>query len=81
MKYTIKFTTQFKKDIKLAKKQGKNLDNLFNVIELLANGQRLDAKYHDHALNNMGGVRDCHVQPDWVLLYEYVDDILVLLFA
>ncbi|MCR4676592.1 MAG: type II toxin-antitoxin system YafQ family toxin [Sphaerochaetaceae bacterium] len=50
MKYTVKFTTQFKKDVKLAKKQGKNLDNLFNVIELLANGQRLDAKYQDHAL-------------------------------
>ncbi len=79
MKYTVKFTTQFKRDVKLAKKQGRNLDELFRVIELLADGQRLDAKYRDHALNNMGGIRDCHIQPDWVLLYEYVDDVLVLL--
>ena len=79
MKYTVKFTTQFKRDVKLAKKQGRNLDELFRVIELLADGQRLDAKYRDHALNNMGGKRNCHIQPDWVLLYEYVDDVLVLL--
>ncbi len=79
MKYTVKFTTQFKKDVKLAKKQVKNLDDLFRVIEQLANGQILEAKYRDHVLNNMGGVRDCHVRPDWVLLYEYVDDVLVLL--
>ncbi len=79
MKYTVKFTTQFKRDVKLAKKQGRNLDELFSVIELLADGQRLDAKYRDHALNNMGGIRDCHIQPDWVLLYEYIDDVLVLL--
>lgn len=79
MKYTVKFTTQFKRDVKLAKKQGRNLDELFRVIELLADGQRLDAKYRDHALNNMGGIRDCHIQQDWVLLYEYVDDVLVLL--
>ncbi len=79
MKYTVKFTTQFKRDVKLAKKQGRNLDELFRVIELLADGKRLDAKYRDHALNNMGGIRDCHIQPDWLLLYEYVDDVLVLL--
>ena len=50
MKYEIKFTTQFKKDLKLAKKQGKNTDKLFEVIEQLANGESLDPKYRDHDL-------------------------------
>ena len=79
MKYTVKFTTRFKKDLKLAKKQGKDIDELFRVVEHLANGEKLEAKYRDHQLNNLGGVRDCHIQPDWVLLYEYIDDVLVLL--
>lgn len=79
MKYTVKFTTSFKKDLKLAKKQGKNIDELFRVVEHLANGEQLEAKYRDHQLNNLGGVRDCHIQPDWVLLYEYIEDVLVLL--
>lgn len=79
MKYTIKFTTRFKKDVKLAQKQGRNLNELFKVVERLANGEKLEAKYRDHQLNNMGGVRDCHIQSDWVLLYEYIDDVLVLL--
>lgn len=79
MKNTVKFTTRFKKDLKLVKKQGKDIDELFRVIERLANGEKLEAKYRDHQLNNLEGVRDCHIQPDWVLLYEYIDDVLVLL--
>ena len=79
MKYTVKFTTRFKKDLKLAKKQGRNIEELFKVVEQLANGEKLDARYRDHQLNNMGGIRDCHIQPDWVLLYEYIDDVLVLI--
>ena len=50
MKYTIKFTTQFKRDLKLAKKQNKNIDKLFEIIEILANGNQLPAKYRDHEL-------------------------------
>ena len=48
MKYDIQFTNQFKKDLKLAKKQNKNLDKLFEVIDILANGGTLEAKYRDH---------------------------------
>ena len=48
MKYTVKFTTRFKKDLKLVKKQGKDIDELFRVIERLANGEQLEAKYRDH---------------------------------
>ncbi|MGB5114798.1 MAG: type II toxin-antitoxin system YafQ family toxin, partial [Ruminococcus bromii] len=50
MKYDVQFTSQFKKDLKLAKKQHKNLDKLFSVINTLANGETLNAKYKDHDL-------------------------------
>ena len=71
MKYDIQFTNQFKKDLKLAQKQNKNLDKLFEVIDILANGGTLDAKYRDHDLTgNYKGTRECHIEPDWLLIYE-----------
>lgn len=79
MKYEIKFTNRFKKDIKIAKKQNKDLDKLFYVIEQLANGRTLEPKYRDHALTgNYKGTRECHIEPDWLLIYEIIDEILVL---
>ena len=61
MKYEVKFTTQFKKDLKLAKKQNKDIEKLFEVVELLANGEKLDFKYKDHELSgNYKGTRECH---------------------
>ena len=69
MKYDIQFTNQFKKDLKLAKKQNKNLDKLFEVIDILANGGTLEAKYRDHDLTgNYKGTRECHIEPDWLLI-------------
>ena len=80
MKYEVRFTGQFKKDLKLAKKQGKNTDELFAVIEKLSNGEALDAKYSDHSLSgNYKGCRECHIEPDWLLIYEIDDGILVLM--
>jgi len=80
MKYEVKFTTQFKKDLKLAKKQKKNLDLLFDVIDKLANGKKLDPKYRDHDLSgDYAGTRECHIEPDWLLVYEIRDDVLVLM--
>lgn len=80
MKYQVKFTSQFKRDIKLAKKQGKNLNKLYEVIGVLADGNRLDEKFRDHELaGKYKGTRECHIEPDWLLVYEYHDDILVLL--
>ena len=79
MKYSVKFTTQFKKDLKLAKKQGKDIEKLFAVVERLACGELLAEKHRDHALvGNYKGCRECHVEPDWLLIYELIDDILVL---
>ena len=80
MKYEVKFTSQFKRDIKLAKKQNKDLGKLFEVIELLADGCTLDAKYRDHDLSgNFRGARECHIEPDWLLVYEIQNDVLVLM--
>ena len=80
MKYKIIFTSQFKKDVKLAKKQGKDIEKLFNIIEKLANGEQLDPRYRDHDLSgNYKGCRECHIEPDWLLVYELIDDILVLM--
>ena len=80
MKYDIQFTSQFKKDLKLAEKQNKDLDKLFDVIETLASGKVLEAKYKDHALSgNYKGIRECHVEPDWLLLYSIRNDLLILM--
>ena len=80
MKYEVKFTTQFKKDLKLAKKQNKDIEKLFKVVELLANGEKLDFKYKDHDLSgNYKGTRECHIEPDRLLVYEYQNDVLVLM--
>jgi mRNA interferase YafQ len=80
MKYEVKFTTQFKKDLKLAKKQGKDTEKLFEVIEKLANGEQLEEKYRDHDLTGIyKGCRECYVEPDWLLVYVVADDVLVLM--
>lgn len=80
MKYEVKFTNQFKKDLKLAKKQNKNTDNLSEVINVLANGGVLEAKYCDHSLTGKySGIRECHIEPDWLLVYEIKNEVLVLM--
>ena len=80
MKYEVKFTSQFKKDLKLAKKQNKDLDKLFDVVNVLADGGILDARYRDHDLSgDYKGTRECHIEPDWLLVYEIRDEVLVLM--
>ena len=80
MRYQVKFTNQFKRDLKLAEKQGKDTERLFRVVERLANGETLEPKYRDHDLTgNYKGCRECHIAPDWLLVYEVVEDVLVLM--
>ncbi|MDE7131202.1 MAG: type II toxin-antitoxin system YafQ family toxin [Lachnospiraceae bacterium] len=80
MKYEVKFTSQFKRDLKLARKQGKDIDKLFDVISTIAEGGKLDKKHHDHNLSgDYAGCRECHVEPDWLLVYEVMDKVLVLM--
>lgn len=79
MTFEVRYTAKFKKDLKIAARQGKNLDVLFNVVEKLAQGEKLDMKFRDHALTgNYVGYRECHLEPDWLLVYRYIDQILVL---
>lgn len=80
MKYEVKYTNQFKKDLKLAKKQNKDMDKLFDVVNILADGGTLDAKYRDHELSgNYKETRECHIEPDWLLVYEIRNEVLVLM--
>ncbi len=77
--YEIKFTNAFKKSYKLMKKRGHNIDLLDDVINTLRQGRKLDDKYHDHALTgNYQGFRECHIKPDWLLIYLIENDILTL---
>jgi mRNA interferase YafQ len=79
MKYAVKMTGQFMKDVKQAKKRGKNIEKLLAVIEILSNGAQLEEKHRDHDLSGVSkGVRECHIEPDWLLIYEIMRDISVL---
>ena len=78
-KFTVKFTTQFKKDYKLAMRRGLKIELLDEVIAKLARGEELPEKNRDHALTgNWVGHRECHIQPDWLLVYHVANDVLVL---
>lgn len=82
MKYIVDFTTQFKKDIKLAKRQGKDTDKIFEVVEKLANDEVLEAKYKDHCLTgDYKDCRECHIEPDWLLIYKKYESELILMLV
>lgn len=79
MKYTIEISSKFKKDYKLAKKRGYNMALLQEVVDLLASGEPLPDKYRDHSLTgDYNGYRECHVLPDWLLIYRIENDLLIL---
>ena len=68
---TIRYETNFKKDYKRLAKRGYNVASLAEVIELLASNQSLDRRYKDHPLiGDYKDCRDCHISPDWVLIYR-----------
>lgn len=72
-------TNSFLKDIKLMRKRGKDLAKVKRVVNLLASGQKLPAQYKDHPLvGTWKGARDCHVEPDWVLIYKIDENRLEL---
>lgn len=78
-KYTIKYTTQFEKDYKLAKRRNMNLDLLKDIVNKLADGVPLEEKYKVHPLTgDWIGHRECHILPDWLLVYRIEDDVLIL---
>ena len=82
MKYEVKPSNQFKKDLKLAAKRGYKIELLTDVIKKLANGEVLEPKYKDHQLSgNFGFYRECHIQPDWLLIYGIDSEQLILLLS
>ena len=73
------YTNQFKKDYKRIKKQNKDLIKLQDVIENLADVERLEQKYKDHQLSGIWkNHRDCHIEPDWILIYRTTSKELIL---
>lgn len=81
-KYIVKPTSQFKKDYKLAMKRGLDISLLEDIIAKLALGESLPEKNRDHALSgNWNGYRECHILPDWLLIYKLEDNILILTLA
>ena len=78
----IVLSNQFKKDLKLASKRGYKLELLEKIVDKIANNIKLEDKYRDHALTgNYIGFRECHIQPDWLLVYRIENDELMLFFS
>ena len=72
-------SNQFKRDLKLAKKRGCKIERLRSVVRMLASGEELAPQYHDHVLTGDHiGFRECHVEPDWLLVYKIKPDVLEL---
>lgn len=72
-------TSKFRKDYKLVKKRGYPIKILEEVLDKLLAGEPLDEKFRDHALvGNYIGFRECHIQPDWLLIYSIENDKLIL---
>ena len=70
----IKRTSKFKSDYKRAKKQNRDISKLEEIIISLSNKESLDNKYKDHPLSGkLNKYRDCHIEPDWILIYEITD--------
>ena len=79
MSLQVQWTTQFKKDYKLAIKRGWDITVLDDTIRMLADEMPLPRKYSDHALTgNFKGFRECHVEPDWLLVYASEKNVLTL---
>lgn len=82
MKLDIVWTTQFKRDYKLAQKRHLDLNRLDDIIRTLASGNELPARNKDHELEgNWRGHRECHILPDWLLVYRIENNVLVLTLA
>jgi mRNA interferase YafQ len=78
----IEYTTQFKKDLKLAKRRQKSLKKIQGVMEKIANEERLDKKFLDHPLTGeWRGFRELHIEPDWLLIYEITSNKKTVIFT
>lgn len=77
---TIRRTSQFKRDVKRMQQQGREFEKLKRVLEALVKGEPLAAKHRDHVLvRQYKGTRECHIEPDWLLIYELGEAEIVLI--
>lgn len=80
MKYRVKSTSQFKKNLKLSRKRNKDINHLYKLIELIASGETIPSKYKEHILiGNFKGIHECHIENDWLLLFEFDEEELKLI--
>ena len=79
MKYHVRPTKKFQKDLKRVQRRGYDLSLLTEILKKLANGESLPEKNRDHLLTgNFSGCRECHITPDWLLVYEIYEEELLL---
>lgn len=81
-KYKVVFSTKFKKSLKKLKKQNKDIDELLDIVDKLSIKEELEPKYRNHKLiddKHYKNCFECHIRPDWLLVYQYNDDELLLL--
>jgi mRNA interferase YafQ len=77
---TIRRTSQFKRDVKRMQRQGREVEKLKRVLKALVKGEPLAAKHRDHVLvGQYKGTRECHMEPDWLLIYELGETEIVLI--
>ena len=84
LKYQIRYTSDFKKNYKKIKRQGKNVEKLKIVVSKLASGLELEEKYKNHVLTDSKYYKncgECHIEPDWLLVYKYINNELVLVLV
>ena len=80
--YRIKQTSKYKKDLKRIKRRGYDISLLKVIIKKISLGEKLDRKYKDHSLSGIfSGFRECHITPDWLLIYRYEKEVLVLVLS
>ena len=80
-KYGVVTSNKFNKQLKKIIKQGKKIEKLSEVVKKIANGETLDSKYKDHALQDTKyyrNCRECHIEPDWLLVYKVKEDEIIL---
>lgn len=77
--YSIEYSNRYKKSYKLAIKRGLDVGELNRIVKTLAEGKKLESKHKDHDLKgDFAGFRECHVQPDWLLIYRIINKTCVL---
>lgn len=79
MQYQILFTSKMKRDVKRMKKRGKDLSKLITALDYLSKGISMPPQYRDHQLSgNLSDFRECHIEPDWLLIYQINNNVLTL---